>query len=132
MAPNGKMAICDKDGGSPCCSLHGYCGSGDQYCCLICTDYRDYRQDGKCGENYPTWDDRPSICDPNSSTACCDDASGICVECSKSVRQHVLIEKTEDVVKITQPLMGNQGSATKSLANVVRIGATVEVPGSTA
>ncbi|XP_019641419.1 PREDICTED: uncharacterized protein LOC109482960 [Branchiostoma belcheri] len=64
---------CDPNSDAPCCSSEGYCGSTDNHCtCSGCKDYRPkWRNDWKCGPNFPAPGANPGQCDPNGSGPCC-------------------------------------------------------------
>ena len=85
--PDGSRSECDPDGDKPCCNhyLYGKCGNTAEYCTCdnYCTNFtfarewkksneaRLWREDGRCGEDYPLPDGSPSQCDPNGDKPCC-------------------------------------------------------------
>ncbi|KAL5255057.1 hypothetical protein ACHWQZ_G014479 [Mnemiopsis leidyi] len=84
--PDGNATECDPDGKYPCCSnkYKGECGYTALSCsCKDCVDYRDiqkwkeegekrWRDDSKCGVDYPLPDGNATECDPNGINPCCD------------------------------------------------------------
>ncbi|KAJ8034625.1 Neurotrypsin [Holothuria leucospilota] len=77
---NGQPSKCDRDSKSSCCSKHGWCGNGPDYCtCDGCIDFRErwVRSDGRCGPQYPFTNGQPGECDPDSEWSCCSE-SGWC------------------------------------------------------
>ena len=87
--PNGTAAQCNPDGENPCCSNIGSngidwrayeCGYSTERCsCKDCTDYRKikWRNDGRCGSDFPLTDGTLSQCDPLGQKPCCTDG-GYC------------------------------------------------------
>ena len=88
--PNGTVAECNPDGANPCCdNRRQYCGNTAYYCsCTECTDYKFikwwresgkpiWRNDRRCGSNYPLPDGRAAECNPDGNNACCSE-SGQC------------------------------------------------------
>ena len=82
--PNGTAAQCDPDGENPCCSSNGQCGNTAEHCsCIGCTDYKFakwwresggtqmWRNDGKCGNEYPLPNRRAAQCNPDGENPCC-------------------------------------------------------------
>ena len=83
--PNGTAAQCDPDGENPCCQgLIGECGNTTKHCsCRYCTDYKFtkwwresggtqmWRNDGKCGSDYPLPNGTAAQCDPDGENPCC-------------------------------------------------------------
>ena len=85
--PNGAAAQCDPDGENPCCSnryWNGECGNTTEHCsCSSCTDYKFakewresggtqmWRNDGKCGRDYPLPNGAAAQCDPDGKNPCC-------------------------------------------------------------
>ena len=84
--PNGTAAQCDPDGENPCCSNRwiGQCGNTAEHCsCDGCTDYKFakwwresgglqmWRNDGRCGYDYPLPNGTASQCDPDGEKPCC-------------------------------------------------------------
>ena len=84
--PDGKPGQCDPDGDKPCCSSrwYGECGNSTKHCsCNGCSNYtfvRDWwesggtqkwRDDGKCGRDYPLPDGKRGQCDPDGDKPCC-------------------------------------------------------------
>ena len=72
--PDGAIAQCDPDGEKPCCGGDGKCGNSPEHChCLNCVDYRPkkWRDDGRCGKDFPLPDGTPSQCDPEGWKPCC-------------------------------------------------------------
>ena len=95
--PNGTAAQCDPDGENPCCSdgWDGECGNTTEHCsCWSCTDYKFdkwwresggtqmWRNDGKCGENFPLPNGIAAQCDPDGEKPCC--SSGWGGECGNT------------------------------------------------
>ncbi|XP_078602427.1 uncharacterized protein LOC144876722 isoform X1 [Branchiostoma floridae x Branchiostoma japonicum] len=78
-APGGLPAQCDPKSNKPCCSSEGTCGGTDAHCtCEGCVDYRPkWRDDGKCGKNFPAPGASPGECNPNSDKPCCS-SEGTC------------------------------------------------------
>lgn len=73
-APDGTPeAICDQYGDGPCCSPYGWCGWQDEYCkCAGCQDFRDFREDLRCGPGYAAPSGKgEAICDKTSEGPCC-------------------------------------------------------------
>ena len=83
--PDSSPAECDPDGENPCCSRYGKCGNTTEHCsCSDCVDYvfvREWREsggkikwrnDGRCGSDYPLPDNSPAECDPDGENSCCD------------------------------------------------------------
>ena len=71
---DGAIAQCDPDGENPCCGGDGKCGNSPEHChCLNCVDYRPkkWRDDGRCGKDFPLPDGTPSQCDPEGWKPCC-------------------------------------------------------------
>ena len=71
---DGAIAQCDPDGENPCCGGDGKCGNSPEHChCLNCVDYRPkkWRDDGRCGKDFPLPDGTPSQCDPDGWKPCC-------------------------------------------------------------
>ena len=88
--PNGTAAECDPDGENPCCSSRGKCGNRTVHCyCKDCTDYKFekwwresggtqmWRNDGKCGDDYPLPNGTATECDPGGEKPCCN-RDGMC------------------------------------------------------
>ena len=89
--PNGTAAQCDPDGENPCCSninryWNGECGNTTGHCsCWDCKDYKFakwwresggtqmWRNDGKCGSDYPLPNGTAAQCDPDGGNPCCSD-----------------------------------------------------------
>ena len=86
--PNGTAAECDPDGKNPCCSggWNGQCGNTTEHCsCPGCTDYKFakewresggtqmWRNDGRCGDDYPLPNGTAAECDPDGTSPCCSD-----------------------------------------------------------
>ena len=82
--PDGTSAECDPDGDKPCCSSLGRCGYSAGHCsCVYCTDYKfikwwresggtqKWRNDSRCGSDYPLPDGTPAECDPDGDKPCC-------------------------------------------------------------
>ena len=85
--PDGTPAQCDPDGDKPCCSSSwaGECGNTAEHCfCSSCTNYtrlyreweesegkQKWRNDGRCGSNYPLPDGTPGQCNPDGDKPCC-------------------------------------------------------------
>ena len=86
--PDNSPAECDPDGENPCCSGNdwdGKCGNTTEHCsCSDCVDYRviyrdwresggkiKWRNDSKCGSEYPLPDNSPVECDPDGENPCC-------------------------------------------------------------
>ncbi|XP_078589276.1 uncharacterized protein LOC144869684 [Branchiostoma floridae x Branchiostoma japonicum] len=66
-------AQCDPRSSKPCCSSSGWCGAGAHCTCSGCVDYRPkWRDDLKCGQNFPALGANPGQCDRKSDTPCCD------------------------------------------------------------
>ena len=93
--PNGTTAQCDPDGETPCCSSNGQCGNTTEHCsCNGCTDYRFgkwwresggtqmWRNDGKCGSDYPLPNGTTAQCDPDGDNPCCS-SNGECGNTTK-------------------------------------------------
>ncbi|KAJ8034631.1 Neurotrypsin [Holothuria leucospilota] len=77
---NGQPSKFDPDSEGSCCSKHGWCGNGPEYCaCNGCIDFRErwVRSDGRCGSQYPFTNGQPGECDPDSKRSCCSE-SGWC------------------------------------------------------
>ena len=50
--PDGALAQCDPDEGTPCCSQYGNCGNNESQClCADCVDYRVVREIKKSGKS---------------------------------------------------------------------------------
>ena len=83
--PFGKITECDPRSDQPCCSSYGFCGSSKLHClCKKCIDYRifaikysKWRNDDRCGDNYPLPNKQPTQCDPDSNIPCCSN-NGFC------------------------------------------------------
>ena len=87
--PNGTAAECDPDGENPCCSdtSNGWCGNTTEHSCSCpgCTDYKFakewresggtqmWRNDGRCGDDYPLPNGTAAECDPDGTSPCCSD-----------------------------------------------------------
>ncbi|XP_077981855.1 macrophage mannose receptor 1-like [Glandiceps talaboti] len=76
---DGSPAQCDPDSDYPCCSPADWCGITAAHCdCANCHDYRvppmKWRDDFRCGPNYPLEDGSPAQCDPDSDYPCCSTA----------------------------------------------------------
>nr|XP_006813007.1 PREDICTED: blastula protease 10-like isoform X2 [Saccoglossus kowalevskii] len=84
---SGALSQCDPNGIYPCCSTGDWCGNTHAHCeCPGCVDYRDnggedgnegdkkWRDDLRCGSNYPLSDGSPSECDPTGIYPCCSTA----------------------------------------------------------
>ena len=89
--PNGTAAQCDPDGENPCCrnfrmisTSAGECGNAIKHCsCKYCKDYKFekwwresggtqmWRNDGKCGSDYPLPNGTSAQCDPDGENPCC-------------------------------------------------------------
>ena len=89
LLPNGAAAECDPDGENPCCDgQHGECGKTTRHCnCSTCINFRllkewtklgkeMWRDDGKCGSNYPLPNGTAAECDPDGDKPCCSDEWG--------------------------------------------------------
>ncbi|XP_077981186.1 uncharacterized protein LOC144436307 [Glandiceps talaboti] len=73
---DGSPAQCDPDALYPCCSPYDWCGNTAAHCdCDGCIDYRvppkKWRDDLRCGPNYPLSDGSPAQCDPDALYPCC-------------------------------------------------------------
>ena len=81
---DGKPAQCDPDGENPCCNDRWDGKCGNRCTCTYCTDYRiiykdwresggvsKWRNDGRCGLDFPLPDGTPAQCDPNGKNPCC-------------------------------------------------------------
>ncbi|XP_077981331.1 uncharacterized protein LOC144436406 [Glandiceps talaboti] len=72
---DGSPAQCDPYFNYPCCSPFDWCGNTAAHCdCEGCIDYRDtkkWRDDYRCGRDYPLPNGSPAQCDPDSSAPCC-------------------------------------------------------------
>ncbi|XP_078579508.1 uncharacterized protein LOC144863813 isoform X3 [Branchiostoma floridae x Branchiostoma japonicum] len=77
---------CDPHSCFPCCSAAGHCGNiGVEHCdCPGCVDYRFHKQNGsrwrddlRCGPDFPAPGAASGECDPVSFTPCCS-ISGFC------------------------------------------------------
>ena len=76
--PDGSPAECDPDGKSPCCSRNwgGECGNTTEHCsCYSCVDFKSvnklWRNDGRCGSDYPLPNGEAAECDPDGENPCC-------------------------------------------------------------
>ena len=84
--PDGTSAECNPDGDKPCCSggRNGECGYSAEHCsCRYCKDYKfirwwresgatqKWRNDSRCGSEYPLPDGTPAECDPDGDKPCC-------------------------------------------------------------
>ena len=71
---DGAAAQCNPDGEYSCCGLDGECGNSPEHCyCFNCVDYRPkkWRNDGRCGKDFPLPDGTPGQCDPEGWKPCC-------------------------------------------------------------
>ena len=70
-----EPAQCDPDGQFPCChlSLRQCSGTRRDCTCEDCIDYRRimWRDDLRCGSDYPLADGTPAQCNPRGETPCC-------------------------------------------------------------
>ncbi|XP_078666203.1 uncharacterized protein LOC144908469 isoform X3 [Branchiostoma floridae x Branchiostoma belcheri] len=83
-APGTEVAECNPHSCNPCCSPYGWCGNTEDHCdCYDCIDYRTHdtgrrwRDDGRCGPEFPASGANPGECDPISLLPCCS-AAGEC------------------------------------------------------
>ncbi|XP_078579507.1 apolipoprotein(a)-like isoform X2 [Branchiostoma floridae x Branchiostoma japonicum] len=96
-AEGADTAECDPTSCFPCCSAGGWCGITEDHCeCPGCTNYQEiygipaivkeetvaapemrWRDDFRCGPNFPAPGADPGECDPHSCFPCCS-ASGYC------------------------------------------------------
>ncbi|XP_066269746.1 uncharacterized protein [Branchiostoma lanceolatum] len=84
-APGAEVAECNPHSCNPCCSPWGWCGNTEDHCdCSDCVDYRTHsvtgnrwREDGRCGPEFPAPGADPGECDPISLFPCCS-AAGEC------------------------------------------------------
>ncbi|CAH1252412.1 PTPRF [Branchiostoma lanceolatum] len=84
-APGAEVAECNPHSCNPCCSPWGWCGNTEDHCdCYDCVDYRAHgftgnrwREDGRCGPEFPAPGADPGECDPISLFPCCS-AAGEC------------------------------------------------------
>ena len=94
--PDGNPAECNPDGENPCCNQkwNGVCGNTTEHCSCpfyySCTDYKflqdwkqsggklKWRNDGKCGGDYPLPDGNPAECNPDGENPCCHLGVGVC------------------------------------------------------
>ena len=96
--PNGTAAQCDPEGENPCCDNRwdGECGNTTEHCsCDYCTDYKDFidwresggtqmwRNDGKCGDDYPLPNGTAAQCNPDGKNPCCSRSESECGNTTK-------------------------------------------------
>lgn len=93
-APSGNPGECDPVGKMACCNAEtGRCGGGTEDCdCDDCIDFsllyaarhphKTWRDDGRCGANFPLENGKPSECNPHADAdqkgPCCRLDSGWC------------------------------------------------------
>ena len=83
LLPDGTPAECDPDGDKPCCSSDRYGTCTGNCSCWGCKDYKfirwwkesggiqKWRNDSRCGSDYPLPDGTPAECDPDGDKPCC-------------------------------------------------------------
>ena len=116
--PNGTPAQCDPDGKFPCCNGRvGRCSGTREDCtCQDCIDYRKikWRDDERCGRDYPLSDGSPAECNPRKGKSCCSQdkrCSNLPADCfCENCTDHRLTIKWTEDRMCDRPLWNN-GSA---------------------